>query len=69
MASRIRAGLTAIALGAAYLLVVTPVALLRRALGRDPMRHGLVEGSYWKPRAGGKPRELSAPEDAARRSG
>jgi hypothetical protein len=38
-------------LGAVYLLIVTPLGLLMRALGKDPLdiRHGKGKQTYWKP--------------------
>lgn len=42
---------TPIFMGATYLLVVTPVALLRRAFGANAMtRPAEAGGSYWRPR-------------------
>jgi ABC-type uncharacterized transport system permease subunit len=40
-------------MGVMYLLVLTPVGLLRRALGGNPMVHAASGGSYWKPRPAG----------------
>jgi len=45
---------TPIVMGLMYLLVLTPVGLLRRALGGDPMVHEAHEQSYWKPRPEGR---------------
>jgi hypothetical protein len=36
-----------IVIGAMFLLIVTPVGLLRRALGRDPLRVRRRRRSYW----------------------
>ena len=42
---------TPIFMGATYLLVVTPVGLLKRAFGGNAMRRPAeVDGSYWRPR-------------------
>ncbi len=46
---------TPIFLGIVYFVVFTPVGLLRRALGRHPLKHPAVDGSYWHDR-GGSPR-------------
>lgn len=44
---------TPIVMGAMYLLVLTPVGLLRRTLGGNPMVHTPDGGSYWKSRPAG----------------
>jgi hypothetical protein len=36
-----------IVLGAFYLMVLTPVGVLRRTLGSDPITRPLSNGSYW----------------------
>ena len=36
-------------LAAAYFIVVTPVAVIRRVVGGNPMRHQLGEKGYWAP--------------------
>jgi hypothetical protein len=41
---------TPIVMGAMYLLVLTPVGLLRCRLGGNPLVHDLNERSYWRPR-------------------
>ena len=38
---------TPIFMGIVYFLVIMPVGLLMRALGRNPIQHKPVEGSYW----------------------
>ncbi len=38
---------TPIVLAILYFLVVTPIGLLLRLVGRDPLRHRPREGSYW----------------------
>ncbi len=38
---------TPIFLGIVYFLVLTPLGLIRRAFGKRPIDHGLVEGGYW----------------------
>ncbi len=57
--------LTALLLGAIYLLVLTPLALLARLLGRDPLQRRLDRGasSYWRPRS-----RVSDVDDAFRAS-
>ncbi len=40
-------------MGVMYLLVLTPVGLLRRTLGGNPMVHTPEGGSYWKSRPAG----------------
>jgi len=44
---------TPIVMGVMYLLVLTPVGLLRRTLGGNPMVHTPDGGSYWKARPAG----------------
>jgi hypothetical protein len=41
---------TPIVMGAMYLLVITPVGLLRRRLGGNALVHAPVERSYWRTR-------------------
>lgn len=38
---------TPIFMGAVYFLVVTPIALFTRAIGRQPMKHAEVNGGFW----------------------
>jgi hypothetical protein len=38
---------TPIFMGIVYYLVITPTGLLRRTLGRNPLRHPVVEGGHW----------------------
>lgn len=45
---------TPIVMGVMYLLVLTPVGLLRRTFGGNPMVHEPVNGSYWKARPEGR---------------
>jgi len=46
---------TPIFLGVVYFVVMTPIGLIRRALGKNPLRHQAVNDSYWKaPPSGGK---------------
>ncbi len=40
-----------IVIGAMYFLVITPMAILLRAVGRNPMRHREHDGSLWMPAA------------------
>jgi hypothetical protein len=42
---------TPIFLGIVYFVVIMPVGLLMRLLGRNPIRHDAVEGSYWASRS------------------
>lgn len=44
---------TPIVMGVMYLLVLTPVGLLRRTLGGNPMVHTPEGDSYWKSRPAG----------------
>jgi hypothetical protein len=45
---------TPIFMGATYLVVLTPIALLRRTFGGNPMaKPAEPDGSYWRPRSGG----------------
>lgn len=41
---------TPIAMGVVYFGVITPVALLRRGLGGNPLEHRPSGGSYWRAR-------------------
>ena len=45
---------TPIVMGVMYLLVLTPVGLLRRTFGGNPMVHPLHDTSYWKSRPTGR---------------
>ncbi len=46
---------TPIFLGVVYFLVMTPIGLLRRLFGRNPLRHRAKDGSYWTdPPSGGR---------------
>ena len=45
---------TPIVMGVMYLLVLTPVGLLRRAFGGNPLVHAAHNGSYWKARPEGR---------------
>ncbi|WP_221031921.1 SxtJ family membrane protein [Actomonas aquatica] len=49
--------LSHVILGLVYYLVLTPIGLIMRALGRDPLerRYDPTQTSYWKPRAGQRP--------------
>ncbi len=38
---------TAIVLTLVYFLVLTPVAIVRRIFGGNPLRHPLTKGGYW----------------------
>jgi hypothetical protein len=41
-----------VAMALIYFLVITPMGLLRKAIGGDPLRHGEHEGTFWKSRPG-----------------
>jgi len=46
---------TPVFLGVVYFVVMTPIGLLRRAFGKNPLRHRAINDSYWKaPPSGGK---------------
>lgn len=45
---------TPIVMGVMYLLVLTPVGLLRRTFGGNPMVHVPAGGTYWKSRPEGR---------------
>ena len=46
---------TPLFMGIVYFVVMTPIGLIRRALGKNPLRHRPVNDSYWKtPPSGGK---------------
>ncbi|HEX5387658.1 MAG TPA: SxtJ family membrane protein [Gemmatimonadales bacterium] len=45
-----------IAMGILYFVVLTPVGVLRRAFGGNPLAHGAPDGSYWIARAADKRR-------------
>lgn len=45
---------TPIVMGVMYLLVLTPVGLLRRNFGGNPMVHAPEGGTYWKARPEGR---------------
>jgi len=45
---------TPIVMGVMYLLVLTPVGVLRRAFGGNPMVHAPEGAGYWKPRPEGQ---------------
>ncbi len=40
---------TPIFMGIVYFLVLTPMAILRRLIGGNPMRHAATDNSYWAP--------------------
>jgi len=46
---------TPIFMGVIYFLVITPIGLLMRLIGRRPMVHRVVNGSYWIERTAGRP--------------
>ena len=41
---------TPIAMAVVYFLVITPVGLVRNAMGRDPLHHVPQQGTFWKTR-------------------
>jgi len=45
---------TPIVMGVMYLLVLTPVGILRRTFGGNPMVHAAEGSSYWKARPEGR---------------
>jgi hypothetical protein len=47
---------TPIFMGVVYFVVLTPIGILRRMLGGDPMKHPAVEDSYWRTRPENKRR-------------
>jgi hypothetical protein len=47
LASVISKVTTPILLGAVYFLVITPIGILRRLTGHNPMRAGATGGSFW----------------------
>lgn len=51
MAQAISRVTTPIVMGIIYFLVVTPVGLLRCALGGNPLRHAEAQESFWKGRS------------------
>jgi len=50
---------TPIVMGIMYLVVLTPIGLLRRNLGGNPLTHGLEHDGYWKSRPAGKRQSAS----------
>ena len=53
---------TPIVMSIAWILVITPVGLLRRTFGGNPLRHTLRGGSFWKERPPGSRRsDLTRP--------
>jgi hypothetical protein len=50
---------TPIVMGIMYLLVLTPVGLIRRRVGGNPLAHAVTNGGYWKARPEGKRRSSS----------
>ncbi len=45
---------TPVVMGVMYLIVLTPVGLLRRTFGGNPMVHAPEGGTYWKSRPEGR---------------
>lgn len=54
LAQQISKVTTPIVMGLMYLLVLTPIGAIRRAVGGSPMVHQPVSNSYWKARPQGK---------------
>jgi hypothetical protein len=50
---------TPIVMGVMYLVVLTPIGVIRRALGGNPLVHENHDGSFWKARPEGKRRSSS----------
>jgi len=42
---------TPIFMGLVYFVAIMPIGLIMRVLGRNPIRHRPVNGSFWMPRA------------------
>ena len=42
---------TPVFMGIVYFVVLTPMAIIRRLVGGNPMRHTAVEDSYWEARS------------------
>ena len=40
-------------MGIVYFIVITPIGILRRVIGQNPVEHVPEEGSYWKDRPEG----------------
>ena len=38
---------TPVFMGIVYFLVLTPAGVIRRTVGRDPLKHGIDNGGYW----------------------
>ena len=56
MAHAISKVTTPIVMGIMYFLVVTPVGIVRRLLGGNPLEHAPTGQSFWKPRPPGRRR-------------
>jgi saxitoxin biosynthesis operon SxtJ-like protein len=41
---------TPFAMALVYFLAITPVGLVRKAMGHDPLRHAADQGTFWKSR-------------------
>ena len=44
---------TPVFMGIVYFLVITPIALFTRAVGRQPMKHAEKDGGFWIPAPSG----------------
>ena len=49
---------TPVFLGIVYFVVLTPVGLVRRTVGRHPLRHTAAGGSFWRDRGEAPPSDL-----------
>jgi hypothetical protein len=49
---------TPIFLGIVYFVVLFPVGLVRRVVGRHPLRHQIENDSYWRDRSAAPPSDL-----------
>jgi hypothetical protein len=47
---------TPVFMAVVYFIVITPIGILRRLLGRNPVDHSVGEGSYWVTRPAGEAR-------------
>jgi hypothetical protein len=50
---------TPLVMGLMYLVVMTPVGVLRRAIGGNPLVHAEQASSFWRPRPAGARRSVS----------
>jgi hypothetical protein len=50
---------TPILMAVIYFVVITPIGFMRRTLGRNPLRHAVIENGYWQSRPPAKRRSAS----------